>query len=45
MQPCPDLQPVKGELDMGGLLQKNVDTANAYYECAARHQALIDWAQ
>jgi len=29
-------------MDMGQLLEKTKDTADKYYDCAARHQALID---
>lgn len=40
--PCPDLT-TPDVVDMGDLLQLNVDTANLYYACQARHQALIEF--
>ena len=44
VQPCPPLRQVSGTVTMGDVVRVAVDTANAYHDCQARHQSLVDWA-
>jgi len=41
-QPCKLLPVVPDAMDMGDLVQFNLDTMAVYKDCAERHQALID---
>lgn len=40
-QPCPDLTPLETATG-AAVLRKIVETAELYYECQARHRALVD---
>jgi hypothetical protein len=43
VEKCRELDP-PNVVDMGGLLQYTVDLVGQYGECAARHNALSNWA-
>jgi len=43
MAECPLLAPLEGKTGRH-LIEKIVETAEAYYECRAKHDALRGWA-